>query len=102
MAETKNNKGRPKDAKNAERGAVLVVAQCPGCKSSERERYRLVAVIEHGGITSTGIGYSHTVKRRTRCKNCQRVRVDTFLENSVPAASPGDENEPGESTAADE
>lgn len=99
MPEPKNSKGRPKGAKNSELGQVLVVAQCPLCKSSDRERYRLVAVIEHGGVTSTGFEYSHTVKRRTRCKTpgCLKVRTDTFLENSAPQVNPGEENEPGES-----
>lgn len=98
QAEQPKPKGRPKGAGNVELGNVLVVAQCPRCKSSERERYRLVSCTPHGGVTSSGFEYSHTVKRRTRCTNCGKRRIDTFLENAIPKANPGQVNEPGDIT----
>lgn len=98
QAEQPKPKGRPKGASNIEFGVVVVVPQCPVCKSSARERYRLVSYTKHGGITSSGYEYSHTVKRRTRCTNCGKRRIDTFLENAVPKANPGEVNEPGDVT----
>ena len=91
-----DRKGRPPGATNAESGQVVAVHQCPQCKSTDRERYRLVNCVESGGVTSSGIVYSHVVFRRTRCKTagCTKSRIDRFLENHPPGVSPGEECEP--------
>ncbi len=86
--------GRPQGSTNAEAGQVVAVHQCPGCKSTERERYRFAACVAHGGVTAAGVAHSHVVSRRTKCLACGKSRIDKFLENRQPDANPGDENEP--------
>jgi len=94
----KNNaiKGRPMGAKNVATTQIVATPACPFCKSTERTKYRLVAALAYGGTTADGQPYTHVVTRRTCCKSCQKWRRDKFFENRMPAASPGEENEPGE------
>lgn len=87
-------RGRPAGSKNSPVGDVVIVPQCPYCRSSDREPYRFVSCVEHGGHTAAGVEYSHVVRRRTRCLACNRVRTDKFLENRMPEKNPGDEDEP--------
>lgn len=94
MSRNERKPGRPQGSTNAEVGQVVAVHQCKQCKSSERERYRLVNCVAHGGVTASGIRYSHVVFRRTKCKQCGTSRVDKFLENRAPDVSPGSECEP--------
>lgn len=86
--------GRPQGATNAPAGQVVVVPQCPYCRSSDREKYRFVSCTAHGGYTAAGVEYSHVVRRRTKCLSCSKTRIDKFLENRAPEVNPGEENEP--------
>lgn len=94
--------GRPRGSQNVPTLQLIATPRCPKCGSTDRERYRFVSSVRHGGITSSGLEYTHTVRRRTRCLACQQVRIDVFLENSVPLANPGDENEPLAGTGGSE
>lgn len=94
MSSKQKDRGRPQGSTNVEVTQIVDVSRCPECGKTDRSRYHFVSCIEHGGVTSAGREYTHTVKRRTECLNCNRRRIDTFHENRVPDANPGEENEP--------
>lgn len=89
-----NNKGRPQGAGNVKTIQSVQTPACPVCGKTDRERYRLLSAVQHGGFTANGREYSHVVNRRTKCKACGEPRIDRFFENRMPEASPGEENEP--------
>lgn len=96
MSNKHKPKGRPQGSPNVTTTQLVRLPQCPSCKTTDRGRYYFVSAIDHGGITADGYEYSHVVRRRTTCAHCGQTRIDKFLENSAPAANPGDENEPTE------
>jgi hypothetical protein len=86
--------GRPKGSRNVEKTQIVDLPRCPYCSKTDRTPYRLVNSVNHGGVTAEGRAYTHVISRRTSCMACGRTRIDKFLENQVPEANPGDENEP--------
>ena len=54
--------------------------RCPECGSTDRTDYNDCNTIEFEGVHERFGSYSHIVLRRTRCKQCDRARVDRFYE----------------------
>jgi hypothetical protein len=79
-------RGRPKGSPNVDQVVTLEASRCPKCGSTRRSEYLDRTVQEYEGLTSDGRPYNRIVRRRTRCLDCEQLRIDRTLEFEPPAA----------------
>lgn len=75
--------GRPPGSPNVKETAVAVPSRCNACGSTERGPYLGKTELEFGGVDSEGRPFTHIVRRRVRCTNCEQQRIDVTRENRV-------------------
>ncbi len=75
--EPKKKRGRPRKKPEASIIADQPVTICPHCGSSEREGYYATQTIQ-GPVGIGGVIYARVELKRTRCKACNRPRIDRF------------------------
>lgn len=73
--------GRPPGSTNEKQPEVVgTLTRCPHCKSTKREPYFGINTMEYTGTDPNGDPYNRITWKRTKCKSCQRARIDKFFE----------------------
>lgn len=85
-------KGRPIGRENIRETAEASPSRCPKCQSTRRGRYLARTVQAYAGENSDG-PYTHIVRRRCRCLDCDQMRIDTSYENWPDGEPEGEEEE---------
>lgn len=77
-----NKKGRPRGSVTKKKAEVVgTLTRCPHCDSTERVPYFGTRSMEYFGTDpSNGKKYNQITWRRTKCKACNRARIDKFYE----------------------
>ena len=74
-------RGRPTGSANVATVVTVQASRCPNCQSTRRAEYGGRQVQEFAGVLSDGTPYTHIVRRRTRCLDCDQHRIDKTFEN---------------------
>jgi hypothetical protein len=72
--------GRPKGSGNVKETVQVVPSRCAACGSTRRSGYLDKTVQQFSGIAPDGKPFNRIVRRRTRCLDCDQLRIDRSLE----------------------